>query len=89
MHRLLCADPTDQNAIKQLMNGKEADMIFTDAPQSDESFEKAIKNMISFSKDGSIHYICSDWKRMYEILLRLFFTTILMPPTKLFSNFIK
>ena len=67
-HRLLCADPTDQNAVKQLMNRKEADMIFTDAPQSDESFEQAIKNMISFSKDGSIHYICADWKRMYEII---------------------
>ena len=67
-HRLLCADPTDQNAVKQLMNGKEADMIFTDAPQSDELFEETIKNMISFSKNGSIHYICSDWKRMYEII---------------------
>lgn len=67
-HRLLCGDPTDQNAMKQLMNCKEADMIFTDAPQSDESFEKAIKNMISFSKDGSIHYICADWERMYEII---------------------
>ena len=24
--------------------------------------------MISFSKDGSIHYICADWKRIYEII---------------------
>ena len=67
-HRLLSAAPTDQNAMKQLMNGKDADMIFTDAPQSDESFEKAIKNMISCSKDGSIHYICAGWQRMYEII---------------------
>ena len=66
-HRLLCSDPTDQNAMKQLMNGKEADMIFTDAPQSDELFEKAIKNVISFSKDGSIHYIGANWERMYKI----------------------
>ncbi|MBR1734174.1 MAG: ParB N-terminal domain-containing protein, partial [Alphaproteobacteria bacterium] len=67
-HRLLCGDPTDQNAMKQLMNGKEADMIFTDAPHSDELFEETIKNMISCSKNGSIHYICADWKRMYEII---------------------
>ena len=67
-HRLVCADPTDQNAMTQLMNGKNADMIFTDAPQSDELFEETIKNMISCSKNGSIHYICADWKRMYEII---------------------
>ena len=67
-HRLLCANPTDQNSMNRVMNGKEADMIFTDAPQSDEVFEETIKNMISCSKNGSIHYICSDWKRMYEII---------------------
>ena len=67
-HRLLCGDSTNENDIRKLMNGKEADMVFTDAPQSDESFETAIKNMISCSKDGSIHYICANWKRMYEII---------------------
>lgn len=65
-HRLLCADPADQNAMKQLMNGKKADMIFTNAPEDD--LETVFNNMISFSKDGSIHYICADWKRIYEII---------------------
>ncbi len=67
-HRLLCGDSSNENDVRELMNGKNGDMIFTDAPQSDESFENTIKNMISFSKDGSIHYICADWKRMYEII---------------------
>ena len=26
-------------------------------------------NMIAVSKDGSIHYICMDWKHIYEIIL--------------------
>ena len=67
-HRLLCADPTVQNAMTQLMNGKNADMVFTDAPINNEQFEKILLNLINFSKDGSIHYICADWKRMYEII---------------------
>ena len=67
-HRLLCANPADQNAMNRLMNGKTAEMIFTDAPMDDDLFEKVVQHMISFSTDGSIHYISTDWKRMYEIV---------------------
>ena len=31
-HRLMCGDSTDVNAWKMLMNGKKADMVFTDPP---------------------------------------------------------
>ena len=67
-HRLLCSDPTDQNALNLLMNNEKADMIFTDAPTDNEPFEKTILNLINFSKDGSIHYICANWKLMYKII---------------------
>jgi len=31
-HRLMCGDSTNENDIKKLMNGKKADMVFTDPP---------------------------------------------------------
>lgn len=67
-HRLLCADPSDQKSMTYLMADKKADMVFTNNPENDELLETVIKNMVSFSKDGSIHYICADWKRIYEII---------------------
>jgi len=33
-----------------------------------EFLKKAFKNLVLFSKDGSIHYICMDWKHIYEII---------------------
>ena len=29
---------------------------------------KIFKNLVSFSKNGSLHYVCMDWKHIYEIL---------------------
>ena len=66
-HRLLCADPTDQDAMNRLMNEKNADMIFTDVA-SDNELENVFQNLIAVSRDGSIHYIGANWNRMYEII---------------------
>ena len=30
--------------------------------------DKVFKNLISESKDGSIHYICMDWRHVYEVM---------------------
>ena len=90
-HRLLCADSTDMYAVRRLMDGKLAQMVFTDPPYNvkvadivglgkikhDEFkmasgemnksrftrfLEDVIMNLIKYSKNGSIHYICMDWK---------------------------
>ena len=29
---------------------------------------KIFQNLVSFSKSGSLHYVCMDWKHIYEIL---------------------
>ena len=95
-HRLLCADSTEQNAVANLMQGKLADMVFTDPPYNvrvkdiiglgkikhnefkmasgemnknrfTRFLEDCFLNLIKFSTDGSIHYICMDWKHVNEI----------------------
>ncbi|AEP10297.1 site-specific DNA-methyltransferase [Micavibrio aeruginosavorus] len=38
------------------------------ASQFTEFLEKTFRNLVSFSSDGSIHYVCMDWRHMEEIL---------------------
>lgn len=95
-HRLFCADSTDMHAVGELMDGKLAQMVFTDPPYNvkvadigglgkikHEEFKMAsgemnksrftrfledvIVNLMKYSKNGSIHYICMDWKHVNEL----------------------
>lgn len=96
-HRLICGDARDPEAVKRLMAGEVAEMVFTDPPynvridrnvsglgtvkhrefamavgelsKSDfEAFlEGAFRNMAEHSRDGSIHFICMDWRHIDEV----------------------
>ena len=101
-HRLICADCTDRRKAEQLMNGRQARMVFIDPPYNismknlgsgnprsirvnHSDFKMAsgemntnrfirflqdtILNLIRYSENGSIHYICMDWKHLYEIAI--------------------
>lgn len=95
-HKIICGDCTDVLVVRELMDKKLADMIFTDPPYNvrvkdiiglgkskhDEFkmasgemnqnrfarfLEDVFLNLIKYSADGSIHYICMDWKHINEI----------------------
>jgi DNA modification methylase len=95
-HRLICGDCTDYSILKILMNGKLADMVFTDPPYNvrvqnivglgktkhDEFamasgemnktrfsrfLEDVFLNLIKSTTNGSIHFICMDWKHTNEL----------------------
>ncbi len=97
-HRLICGDSRDHQTIAALMNGEQAQMVFTDPPYNVEiagnvgglgkiqhaefamaSGEMTVSEfieflrqifrvLIAFSADGSIHFICMDWRHMLEVL---------------------
>jgi DNA modification methylase len=97
-HRLICGDALDPAVVEQLMDGKQARMVFTDPPynvpieghvsglgkvkhrefafasgeMSHAEFtaflRKSFVNLEKHSLDGSIHFICMDWRHMAEML---------------------
>ena len=95
-HRIMCGNSLEEKDMKRLMEGKKANMVFTDPPynvrindivnlgdikhsefamasgeMSEEEFTdfltRVMKLCASFSKDGSIHYICMDWRHILEL----------------------
>lgn len=96
-HRLLCGNSIIKSDVEKLMDGRVADMVFTDPPYNLESdrlvradilrhddflmaagemseqkytdfLDKIFEHLVSFSKDGSIHYVCMDWRHIYEVM---------------------
>ena len=97
-HRLLCGDALEDGSFAQLLDGRRAQMVFTDPPYnvpidghvcglgdvhhrdfvmaSGEmkeaefiAFLKRVFGQLSkYSSDGSIHYICMDWRHIYELV---------------------
>ncbi len=96
-HRLLCGSALDPNTYLALMEGEEAQMVFTDPPYNvpilghvggsgairhrefvmgsgemtsgefTSFLERAFKNLAVHSIDGSIHFICMDWRHLAEM----------------------
>lgn len=97
-HRLFCGSALERASFAALLDGSQADLVFTDPPynvpidghasglgaihhrefpmaageMSQDQFmlflTMAIKNLGQFSADGSIHYICMDWRHQFELL---------------------
>jgi hypothetical protein len=96
-HRLICGDATDPDAYARLLDGAEAQMVFTDPPYNvpieghvsglgkvkhrefamavGELSESELKEFLTevfchlaaASADGSIHFVCMDWRHVGEI----------------------
>lgn len=98
-HRIICGNSLKRETLNSLMDGRKADMVFTDPPynvkinghvcgagsvkhaefkfasgeMTTEEFTKFLRSsfelLCEFSKDGSLHYICMDWRSCKEILI--------------------
>lgn len=97
-HRVVCGDATRPESFGRLMEGRKAQMVFTDPPynvpidghvcglgavkhaefamaageMSEVEFVKFLKtvlgNLASHSIDGSMHFVCMDWRHAFELL---------------------
>lgn len=95
-HKMICGDSLKDAVLKNLTNGKKANMVFCDPPynvkvngnvcaegkheefamasgeMSEAEFtgflNSAMTNLVNYTTDGSIHFICMDWKHAKEML---------------------
>jgi DNA modification methylase len=79
-HRLLCADARENAAYVRLLNGEQAQFVFTHPPpnfdmageMSPEMFTGFLANvfshLVTHTTDGSIHQICTGWRHIMEIV---------------------
>ena len=96
-HFLSCGDALEPTTYERLLNGKRAQLVFTDPPynvriagnvsglgkarhrefamasgeMSEREFtnflRRALTNLADFSIDGSIHFVCMDWRHIREL----------------------
>jgi len=69
-HRLMCGDATSEEDVKELMDGKKADMLFTDPPYG-VGYEKKSdmlgnKEYNKISGDENLHVSKNIWKYTFE-----------------------
>jgi len=97
-HRLFCGDTRSLADCQALLDGAEAQMVFTDPPynvaidghvcgagaikhaefamasgeMSPDEYRAFLKtslwNLASVSQDGSLHFVCIDWRHLFELL---------------------
>jgi len=97
-HRILCADALKVESYEHLMQGRQADVAFTDPPynvpvhghisgkgkrrhrefamasgeMSEAEFAtfltRALQQLAAHSRDGSVHFVCMDWRHIFPLL---------------------